>query len=75
MTRSGSLTWLGVVTVGLIAACVCHDDHGGASDVESPWLLAIDEDEGTIDALIQIGVRARLRGRGHGLVRRPRAAQ
>ncbi|MFV8753273.1 hypothetical protein ACNOYE_22215 [Nannocystaceae bacterium ST9] len=68
MLRSTSLASIGAA-LGLLAACVCTDEHedaeaGGDSPLadtdadadETPWLLAIDEDEGTIDALIRIGV-------------------
>jgi hypothetical protein len=40
----------------MIAACECSDEHDDAGDIETPWLLAIDEDEATIDALIRVSV-------------------
>lgn len=64
MSRVVSLGWVGLVLgVWSMAACTCEDDgHSstGADDDDGetaePWLLAIDEDESTIDALIQISV-------------------
>jgi hypothetical protein len=57
------LAWPALVLVLLgIAACECTDEHAdvadeaGEAEVEDPWLLAIDEDETTIDALIRISV-------------------
>jgi hypothetical protein len=50
---------------GTLALLVCAGSSGCENDdpdcgdddpVEEPWLLAIDEDEGTIDALVQISV-------------------
>jgi hypothetical protein len=49
-----------VTCVALLAGC-CEEpeapgEGGPVEDIEDPWLLAIDEDEGTRDALIQISV-------------------
>jgi hypothetical protein len=65
MTRSASLA-SGPFALALftIAACECPDEHDDVGDeadegeleVEDPWLLAIDEDETNIDALIRISV-------------------